>query len=134
MNVAMGFPETVEEFMESYKMTDTEHIYSNGIEYVPIFRMKQWFEHIKGSEDKYIEMWTMLKGFMYLSIASDKKSLQELGKEMDKTDFSYLSGYADCDILILTCIKELERRGCEDPIKEDDLYEAFNKMKEALLE
>lgn len=42
----MTFPNSVEEFMESYKMVDTEHIYSNGTEYVPIFRMKQWFEHL----------------------------------------------------------------------------------------
>lgn len=41
----MTFPNSVDEFMESYKMVDTEHIYSNGTEYVPIFRMKQWFEH-----------------------------------------------------------------------------------------
>lgn len=41
----MIFPETVEEFMERYKITDTEQIYTNGAELVPIFRMKQWFEH-----------------------------------------------------------------------------------------
>ena len=41
----MSFPVTVEEFMEQYKMVDKEQIYSNGTEYVPIFRMKQWFEH-----------------------------------------------------------------------------------------
>ena len=41
----MTFPDTVDEFMESYKITDTEHIYTNGAELVPIFRMKQWFEH-----------------------------------------------------------------------------------------
>lgn len=41
----MTFPDTVEEFMEQYKITDTEHIYTNGTELVPIFRMKQWFDH-----------------------------------------------------------------------------------------
>ena len=41
----MTFPDTVEEFMEKYKVTDTEHVYTNGTEFVPIFRMKQWFEH-----------------------------------------------------------------------------------------
>lgn len=41
----MNFPATVEEFMEQYKITDTEQVYTNGIELVPIFRMKQWFEH-----------------------------------------------------------------------------------------
>lgn len=41
----MMFPNTVREFMEQYKMVDTEQIYSNGTEYVPIFRMEQWFAH-----------------------------------------------------------------------------------------
>ena len=41
----MVFPETVEEFMYQYKITDTEQIYTNGAELVPIFRMKQWCDH-----------------------------------------------------------------------------------------
>ena len=45
MSDCLHFPDTVEEFMEQYKMTDTKQVYSNGIEYVPMFRMKQWFEH-----------------------------------------------------------------------------------------
>lgn len=44
-NTTMMFPNTVREFMEQYKMVDTEQIYSNGTEYVPIFRMEQWFAH-----------------------------------------------------------------------------------------
>ena len=47
----MKFPETVDEFMESYKIVDTEQLYTNGIELVPIFRMKQWFEHLKEVQD-----------------------------------------------------------------------------------
>ena len=41
----MTFPDTVEEFMEQYKITDTKQIYTNGAELVPVFRMEQWFEH-----------------------------------------------------------------------------------------
>lgn len=41
----MRFPDTVEEFMEAYKVVDTDHVYTNGVAFVPIFRMKQWFEH-----------------------------------------------------------------------------------------
>ena len=37
----MIFPDTVEEFMEQYKIVDTDHVYTNGVELVPIFRMKQ---------------------------------------------------------------------------------------------
>ena len=47
MGDMMTFPASVDEFMEQYKMTDTEHVYSNGTEYVPIYRMKQWFEHCR---------------------------------------------------------------------------------------
>lgn len=46
MRDLMTFPDTVEEFMEEYKIIDTEQVYTNGAELVPIFRMRQWFEHL----------------------------------------------------------------------------------------
>lgn len=42
----MMFPDTVEEFMEQYKIVDSDEVYTNGAELIPIFRMKQWFEHV----------------------------------------------------------------------------------------
>lgn len=42
-NTMMLMPDTLEEFMERYKVVDTEQIYTNGTELVPIFRIKQWF-------------------------------------------------------------------------------------------
>lgn len=45
MTDAITFPETVDEFMEKYKIVDSDEVYTNGAELVPIFRMKQWFEH-----------------------------------------------------------------------------------------
>jgi len=50
----MTFPETVEEFMEQYKVVDTKRVYTNGVELVPIFRMKQWFEHLPSAEPEII--------------------------------------------------------------------------------
>lgn len=50
----MKFPKTVDEFMESYKIVDTEQLYTNGSELVPIFRMRQWFEHL--NEAKWISV------------------------------------------------------------------------------
>lgn len=44
---------SLDEFMEYYKVVDTEEIYSNGIEFVPIFRVKQWEEY--NNKDKEIE-------------------------------------------------------------------------------
>ena len=55
MGDMMTFPASVEEFMEQYKMTDTEHVYSNGTEYVPIYRMKQWFEHCRNQQSPTID-------------------------------------------------------------------------------
>ena len=49
----MTFPDTVEEFMEQYKVVDTEQVYSNGTEFVPIFRMKQWFEHLPSAQPEF---------------------------------------------------------------------------------
>ena len=48
----MTFPKTVDEFMEQYKVVDEDHVYSNGTAYVPIFRMKQWFEHLKAEAEE----------------------------------------------------------------------------------
>lgn len=44
----MEFPETVEEFMDEYKIIDSDEVYTNGAALVPIFRMNQWFDHMKG--------------------------------------------------------------------------------------
>lgn len=46
------FPDTVDEFMEQYKITDTDKVYTNGTDLVPIFRMKQWFEHLSEEDDE----------------------------------------------------------------------------------
>lgn len=53
MGDIMDFPDSVDEFMEQYKVTDTEHVYSNGIEYVPIYRMKQWFDRCRYQINMY---------------------------------------------------------------------------------
>ena len=42
----MEFPKTFDEFAEQYKTTDTKHVYSNGVEFIPIYRVKQWLDHI----------------------------------------------------------------------------------------
>lgn len=47
---SMRFPETVDEFMEQYKIVDTEQVYTNGMDLVPIFRMQQWFEHLPAAD------------------------------------------------------------------------------------
>ena len=57
MSECMTFPDTVEEFMDSYKIVDTEQVYTNGTEMVPIYRMRQWFQHEpERKKGKWLEM------------------------------------------------------------------------------
>ena len=68
----MGFPKSVEEFMEEYKVVDTEHVYTNGTELVPIFRMEQWFEHLRHGKWKYVEAYKGAKfGFYKCSVCGE---------------------------------------------------------------
>ena len=48
----MTFPKFVDEFMEQYKVVEKDHVYSNGIAFVPIFRMKQWFAHLEAEAEE----------------------------------------------------------------------------------
>lgn len=43
---AMEFPDTFDEFADSYGIVDREEIYTNGALLIPVFRVKQWLEHI----------------------------------------------------------------------------------------
>ena len=47
MNEQMEFPETFEEFAKEYGFKDREEVYTNGSELIPVFRVKQWLEHIQ---------------------------------------------------------------------------------------
>lgn len=53
MGDCMTFPETFEEFAEQYKIVDTEEVYTNGTELIPIFRVEQWLEHQGEKEEKH---------------------------------------------------------------------------------
>lgn len=41
----ISFPENAEEFLEKYSFKDKEKVYTNGIELIPVFRVKQMLEH-----------------------------------------------------------------------------------------
>ena len=45
MGEMMSFPETPEEFLEQYSFADKKEEYTNGSELIPVFRVKQMFEH-----------------------------------------------------------------------------------------
>ena len=56
----MSYPETIEEFIKQYSFKDTEEIYTNGTELIPVFRVMQAIEHyikeihnVEDVSDKY---------------------------------------------------------------------------------
>ena len=46
MNEIMNFPKTFEEFADEYGFYDNKEIYTNDSQLIPVFRVKQWLEHI----------------------------------------------------------------------------------------
>lgn len=42
---SMMFPREWEKFIEDYSFTDSEEVYTNGSELVPVFRVEQMIEH-----------------------------------------------------------------------------------------
>ena len=58
----MDFPNTFDEFAKDYGFKDKDEIYTNGIELIPVYRVKQWLEHItpirsKGHWIEYPHEW-----------------------------------------------------------------------------
>lgn len=47
----MDFPNTFDEFAKDYGFKDKNEIYTNGSELIPIFRVKQWLEHISTTKN-----------------------------------------------------------------------------------
>ena len=48
----MKFPNTFDEFAEQYGFTDKEEHYTNGLQLIPVFRVKQWLEHLQSNSDE----------------------------------------------------------------------------------
>ena len=61
----MTFPDTFDEFAKEYGFKDKEEVYTNGVELIPVFRVKQWLEHIKKSNRDY-ELKILFEGKSYL--------------------------------------------------------------------
>ena len=47
MDNVTDFPKTWEEYEKLYGFTDTDEVYTNGARLIPVFRVKQWLEHLQ---------------------------------------------------------------------------------------
>ena len=55
MNEIMEFPDTFDEFAKDYSFRDKKEIYTNGSELIPVFRVKQWLEHLANRDTKVVK-------------------------------------------------------------------------------
>ena len=42
---SMEFPKTIEEFIDGYSFNDSDKVYTNGVDLVPVYRVIQGFGH-----------------------------------------------------------------------------------------
>ena len=133
MSDLMTFPATVEEFMEQYKTVDSEHMYSNGIEYVPIFRMNQWFEHMKRSDGDTIRRQAAIEALEANVEALDARIQECLEKQMpaSRAAFKTCKKQVLDDIATIKALPPVPEppRKVIATIKmsEEDVKKAFNK-------
>lgn len=52
MAECMGFPETIDEFLDVCSFIDDKNYYTNGSILIPLFRVKQAIEHYYGKDPK----------------------------------------------------------------------------------
>lgn len=98
---------SLEDFMETYKMIDVDQIYSNGTEYVPIFRVKQWLEYnnitnlqeeIKSANES-VTWWTNRYEAVVRNCDETVKKMMALGEENERLNniineaIEYLTSY-----------------------------------------
>ena len=50
----MTFPKTWEEYEKYWGFNDSDEVYTNNARLIPSFRVKQWLNHIKEAEPKWI--------------------------------------------------------------------------------
>ena len=64
----LTFPETMEEFIEQYKVVKAENLYCDRVEFIPVFRMKEWIERIQPRKGEWINVYPDIEPnpmFMY---------------------------------------------------------------------
>lgn len=71
----MDFPDTFEEFAESYGIKDSKEVYTNGSVLIPVFRVKQWLDHINPCEDtvKSVFRWIPIKENPFSELPKDRR-------------------------------------------------------------
>lgn len=79
---AMTFPDNWEDFINDYSFKDTEEIYTNGSELIPVFRVKQLIDHYFLFSDKF--SYDCGKPLTNEMIEGLRRNQEELEKRVEK--------------------------------------------------
>lgn len=84
MDEKMEFPNTLDEFIRQYSFIDEEQIYTNGIELIPVFRIRQWEEHKKEENQGLKKQLEYLHCGEYLNqLRFERNMLQDVVDKME---------------------------------------------------
>lgn len=65
----MLFPDTWEEFKNTYGFVDEEEVYTNKVMLIPVFRVDQWIEHMQ-----HTGHWIHAERFWQCSVCNEYSS------------------------------------------------------------
>lgn len=92
MNDQMEFPETFEEFAKEYGFKDDKKVYTNGSDLIPIFRVKQWLEHV--SKNGWIPVSSGKLPEIHQDVLLSLRNLDvEVGFRVETEPYYYCNGY-----------------------------------------
>ena len=75
--------ESLDDFMNYYKVVDDKEVYSNGTEFVPIFRVKQWYEY--NNKDKEIKK-TEISYYRQQELLEKLKEFKEIPELIEQVE------------------------------------------------
>lgn len=76
----MEFPNTIKEFIDSFSFKDSEEVYTNGVELIPVFRVEQALEHYeKKKQNKTIDEFA---GKMIIMMPGHKDDILLVAEQM----------------------------------------------------
>lgn len=79
----MEFPNTFDEFVKSYGFKDNEEVYTNGSELIPVFRVKQWLDHIEPCEDAVSRAWIREHLGEFLRGCRAERTYEEIAEDVE---------------------------------------------------
>ena len=100
MSDCMTFPDDWRDFLKEYSHKDTEHVYSNGIEFIPTFRVEQLIEHLLKEQEPRVLTFEEMD-----SLANKREeTVVYLERRWDTNIYGAIAGHCNGVLPNLSCI------------------------------